>query len=80
MPKGKLPRFDLVKDKRADNWKLEGNGKTIKTFDRKEDATKGGVLKKAIGGEGSVRIHKVNNRIQEERTFPRSEDPKSSKG
>jgi hypothetical protein len=30
--------------------------------------------------QGSVRIHKVNGRIQEERTYPRSKDPRSSKG
>jgi hypothetical protein len=73
----KLPRYDLVKDKKADTWKLEKGNQTIKTFERKADATKGGVLKKTIGGEGSVRIHKENNRMQEERTFPRSKDPKS---
>jgi hypothetical protein len=43
----------------------------------KADATARGVLKKAVGGVGTVRIHKENNRIQEERTYPRSRDPKS---
>jgi hypothetical protein len=28
----------------------------------------------------SVRIHKANGQIQEERTYPRSADPKQSKG
>ena len=80
MPKGKLPRYHLVKDKKRDHWKLERAGEVLKRFDRKEDATTGGVLKKAIGGEGSVRIHKEDGKVQEERTFPRSEDPKNSKG
>jgi len=30
--------------------------------------------------EGSVRIHKVNGKIQEERTYPRSKDPRRTKG
>lgn len=73
----KLPRYDLVKDKKADDWALKKGDQVVKRFDKKSDATAGGVLKKTIGGEGSVRIHKENNRIQEERTFPRSKDPKS---
>lgn len=41
-----------------------------KTFDTKADATKGGVLEKAIGPEGgSVKIQKENGRFQEERTY-----------
>jgi len=30
--------------------------------------------------EGSLRIHKVNGKIQEERTYPRGKDLRSSKG
>lgn len=40
---------------------------------------KGGALEKAIG-EGSVKIQKMDGKFQEERTFPGSKDPKSSKG
>lgn len=29
---------------------------------------------------GSMKIHKLNGRIQEERTYPRSADPKRSRG
>ena len=54
--------------------------KPIKHFEKKENATAGGALKKAIGGEGSVKIEKVTGGYQEERTFPRAEDPKKSKG
>jgi hypothetical protein len=31
-------------------------------------------------GPVSVRIHKANGRIQEERTYPRSADPRRTKG
>ena len=50
-------------------------------FDRKADATKGGALADAIGkGGGSVRIRKVDNTIQEERTIPPAKDPRKTKG
>ena len=82
MPKGKLPRFDLVHNKAKGRWDLESHdsGKVVKSWDEKADATKGGTLEKAVGGEGSVRIHKMNGKFQEERTFPRGEDPRKSKG
>jgi hypothetical protein len=34
------------------------------------------VLEKAVGKMGSVRIKKRNGKIQEERTYPRSMDPR----
>ena len=77
----KLPKYTLSKD--DDKWKLksDANNRTVKTFETKSDATKGGALSGALGAAGgSVRIHKENGRIQEERTFPRAADPKRSKG
>jgi len=78
----KLPKFTLSHNNRKGGWDLKQDKteKLIKHFETKEDATASGVLKKAIGGEGSVKIEKENGRYQEERTFPRSEDPKQSKG
>ena len=79
----KLPKFTLEFDEKKGNWPLE-NDKTdriIKWFETKEDATKSGVLKKVLGSEGgSVKIQKQNGRFQEERTYPRSKDPRKSKG
>lgn len=78
-----LPKFTLDKNERKDRWDLTNDktNRTIKTFDTKEDATKGGVLEKAVGpAGGSVKIQKENGRFQEERTYPRSKDPRSSKG
>ena len=77
----KLPSYHLTK--KGENWRLEkaGSDRAVKTFERKEDALKRDVLRKAVGGEGgSVKIHKENGRIQQERTYPRGRDPKSSKG
>lgn len=78
-----LPRYHLVKDEKKDDWKLEkeGSDRAVRRFDTKEDATKGGVLPKAVGqAGGSVRIHKTDGTIQEERTFPRDRDPTKSPG
>jgi hypothetical protein len=79
---GNLPKFTLTKNDQKDRWDLEQDktGKVVKSWDTKAEATKGGVLERAIGGEGSVKIQKENGRIQEERTFPRSEDPRKSPG
>lgn len=79
----KLPKFTLSHDNKKDNWKLTNDktGKVVKTFKTKEDATAGGVLKKALGEDGgSVKIKKLDNKYQEERTYPKSEDPTESKG
>ena len=55
--------------------------RTVGTWEKKEDATARGELKRAVGpGGGSVKIQKANGRYQEERTFPRKADPKKSPG
>ncbi len=78
----KLPRFTLTLNKRTGQWELkpENSQKVIKSFKTKEAATRGGVLKRAVHGRGSVRIHGENGRIQQERTYPRSADPRGSGG
>lgn len=80
---GNLPKYTLEYDERKERWVLEkdSTGRTVRSFDTKEDATRRGVLKRAVGEEGgSVKIQKENGRFQEERTFPRSRDPRRSKG
>lgn len=79
----KLPKYTLTKNAKKDRWDLvnDTTDKVVKTFDRKADATKGGVLPKAIGTEGgSVKIRKEDGKFQEERTSPGEKDPKSSPG
>jgi hypothetical protein len=79
----KLPKFTLSYNEKKEDWGLR-NDKTnrlLKSFETKEDATKGGALEKALGTNGgSVKIQKADGKIQEERTFPGSKDPKESKG
>jgi hypothetical protein len=74
----KLPRYSLGYNAKTKRWELknEGSGSVVKTFGSKAKATKGGVLARAVGGKGSVRIRKRNGKIQEERTYPRSADPR----
>lgn len=79
----KLPKFTLSHNKQKDNWQLKNDetDRTKRVFDTKAEATKGGVLKKAVGPEGgSVKIKKEDGAYQEERTYPRSKDPRKSPG
>jgi hypothetical protein len=78
----KLARYTLSHDDTKKRWVLkhEGTGQSVKSFATKAAATKGGVLEKAVGGSGAVRIRKRNGKIQEERTYPRSADPRGSRG
>ena len=76
-----LDKYTLHKDQRTDRWRLEkeGSNRAKRTFDTKEDALKN--LRNVVGPHGgSVRIRKVDKTIQEERTYPRSKDPKRSPG
>jgi hypothetical protein len=82
-PTVKLPKYTLEKNEQKGRWDLKNDAtdRTVKSFERKSDATSGGALEKAVGrGGGSVKIQKENGRIQEERTFPGSADPKKSPG
>lgn len=76
-----LEKFTLHKDTKTDKLRLEqeGSDRAKRTFDTKQEALSG--LKAAVGPNGgSVRIRKLDNTIQEERTYPRSSDPRKSKG
>jgi hypothetical protein len=78
----KLAKYTLSHDPKTKRWvlKSDGTGKSVKSFATKAAATKGGVLERAVGKSGSVKIKKRNGKIQEERTYPRSADPRGSRG
>lgn len=79
----RLPKYTLTHNDRKNRWDLvdDKTDRTVKSFDTKAKATKGGALERAVGAQGgSVKIQKENGRIQEERTYPRSADPKESPG
>ena len=73
-------RYDLVKSKRA-GWELKAGSSVVKKFATKAEAIKGGVLERPLGkAGGTVRIHSDIGVVQEERTYPRSKDPRKSHG
>jgi hypothetical protein len=76
-----MKRIDVVK--KGDQWVGQSKGRTVPNTKapRKADAVKNtaGVAKKSQEPV-SVRIHKEDGKIQEERTYPRKADPRRSKG
>jgi len=74
-----MDNYHITKD--GDQWKLkkEGAERASKTADTKKEIinqTRDFMSDKIA----SVKIHKENGRIQEERTYQRINDPRSSKG
>lgn len=79
----KLPKYTLSHDERKNDWVLKEDGasRAKRRFKTKADATTGGILSSAVGAAGgSVKIQKMDGKYQEERTYPRSRDPKKSPG
>jgi hypothetical protein len=76
-----VKRIDVVK--KGDGWLGESGGETVRGT---KAPTKEKAVQQTIAAAKkdpqpvSVRIHKQNGKIQEERTYPRSADPRSSKG
>jgi hypothetical protein len=76
-----MKRIDVVK--KRDGWAGESGGRTVSNT---KAPTKAEAVKKVAAAAKkdpqpvSVRIHKTDGKIQEERTYPRSADPRSSKG
>lgn len=74
-----MDNYHVTKD--SGTWKLakEGSDRAIKRFDTKTDAID--YTREYMDGKtGSVKIHKEDGTIQEERTYPRSADPKRTPG
>jgi hypothetical protein len=76
-----MDRYDLSHD--GNNWKLQrqGGDRASKVFDgmTKEEAVRG-TSDFMQDHPGSVRIHKLDGTYEEERTYPRSADPRQSPG
>lgn len=74
-----LDKFHLTK--KGNEWKLEkaNSNRAVVKADTKAEAVQK-MRKYMQTHEGSVRIHKEDGKIQEERTYPRSKDPRRSKG
>ena len=74
-----LERYHLTK--RNNQWRLEkaGSDRALLKAPTKAEAVQK-MRRFMKTREGSVRIHKVDGKFQEERTYPRAKDPRSSKG
>lgn len=76
-----LEHYTLHRDSKTQKWRLEreGSDRAKRVYETKKQALAS--LRGDLGQRGgSVRIRKVDNSIQEERTYPRSKDPVSSPG
>ncbi|HWB02254.1 MAG TPA: DUF2188 domain-containing protein [Verrucomicrobiales bacterium] len=64
----------------GDRWQLaEEGGGPVATFQNKAEALEGSA--RVVSREtGSLKIHKSDGTIEEERTYPRSADPAKSPG
>jgi hypothetical protein len=74
-----MKRIDVVK--KGDQWVAESNKQVVAKAPTKESAVKKTAeAARADRNAVTVKIHKVDGKIQEERTYPRSADPRKSKG
>lgn len=75
-----MKRIDVVK--KGDGWfGKDGSGKTVAKAPTKVDAVrKTAEVARKDSQAVTVKIHNETGGFQEERTYPRSADPKKSKG
>lgn len=72
-------RIDVTKQ--GQKWVGQSNGATVSRGSTKAEAVKNTAkVAKADKEPVTVKIHKVDGKIQQERTYPGSADPKKSKG
>jgi hypothetical protein len=79
----KLRRLTVSQNKTKGTWDLKADNsrQVIHSFQKKETAKKGGVLKKILGKKGgSVKFELEHGGYDEERTYPGAKDPSKSKG
>ena len=76
-----MPDGDIHTIKHVDGWanKVEGNSKVSNTAPTKADAEARG-REMAIQRDSEHYIHRQDGTIGERNTYPRSRDPKKSKG
>jgi hypothetical protein len=76
-----MENYHLVREGGAYKLKKENAQRASKVIDsNKVDAIKQSRDFIKSQGGGSLKIHKNNGGFQEERTYPRSKDPRKSKG
>ena len=74
-----MKNYHITKKNNAWSFQAHGSNRAIKNSSTKAEAVKH--MQDFMGDRvGSVKIHKQNGRIQEERTYQRKDDPRTSKG
>lgn len=74
-----VKRIDV--SKQGDEWVAKSGSEIVARADNKLDAVRQTAERAREMPEAvSVKIHTMDGKIQEERTYPRSADPRSSKG
>lgn len=75
----RMKRIDV--SKKGDQWVAKAGDQVIAKADRKVDAVRKTASEaKKMPEAVTVKIHKEDGKIQEERTYPKSADPRKSKG
>lgn len=74
-----MNEYHLVYEKEAWKFKKANSTRAMKNFEKKSEGVKYSTDYVKDKG-GSLKIHKLDGAIQEERTYPRSADPKHIKG
>ncbi len=73
-------KYHVTKTPEGWQGKLENGGRASVTGSTKEEVMKQTIDLAKNNNNSQVIIHKANGRFQEERTYPRSIDPKETKG
>jgi len=76
-----MKEYNLVK--RTDGWAAESNGRTVrgtKAPAKAQPLQRTRDIARKAPEPISLRIHKTDGQFQEERTYPRFADPRSSRG
>ncbi len=76
----KLIRGDVVANDKGWEFKIQGQKKPVITTETKEEMLKKLPEVAETQGPITVKIHKKNGEIQDERTYQRKDDPRKSKG
>ena len=77
-----LTKFTIFHDPERGQWVLKRDGaqRALKRFAKKEDSVDYAGKRFGEDYPASVKIQKQDGTLEEERTYPRSMDPRKSKG
>jgi Uncharacterized protein conserved in bacteria (DUF2188) len=74
-----MKRYHITHDDHQWRMEEEGKGRAIKTAETKKEVIE--KMREYMSDKtGSVKIHKVDGKIEEERTYQRKDDPPETKG